>query len=74
MLLHIHNGNWSPDSKYIALDTWGDTLQMWDEHNNSTRRIPMHLGTERASTWLAGGRLALIDATKTTQFIHIGSL
>ncbi len=34
----------------------------------------MHLGTERAFTWLADGRLALIDTTKTMQFIDIGSL
>jgi len=74
MLLHIHNGNWLPDSKYIALNKRGEALQLWDAYNSTTRRILMHLGTERASTWLAGGRLALIDATKTTQFIDMGSL
>jgi hypothetical protein len=62
------------NSKYIALDTRGDALQVWDVYNNISRRILMHLGTERAFTWLADGRLALIDTTKTTQFIDIGSL
>lgn len=65
---------WSPDSTYIALDSKGTSLQVWNVHDTASKLLPVHLDAARASIWLVDGRIALIDDTKSTQFIAVRNL
>ena len=61
---------WSPDSQSIALKIGNSNLQVWHIQSDLAINYPLRPASTRAWLWLRDGRIALIDDTKTVQYLN----
>lgn len=63
---------WSPDSQYLALDTGGTDVLVWNVKNNHSGNVPADLNIPRVMRWLPQGRrLSFIDATGVSTSLDV---
>ena len=62
---------WSPDGRSIAFVLANGNLRVWHKQNNHGAFFNIQAAPERAWLWLKDGRIALVDETKTLQYLKV---